>query len=285
MLGTALGGLVVGALHLPVPDVPDLDPTLALALRPLSGTLLALVLAPVAVRLAVPTLARAGVLFLLLFGLNSLVNVIEGAFFTDWLGRGAAAMLLLAASGHLPAAWLLAVLFPPPGVESTLADAARHLFARRSAVAWLARLLAAGLAFVPIYWTFGMLVYPFVRSYYEDPALRLGLRVPAAEQILALQVGRGLLFVLLVLPLAVLLPGAWWRRGLWIGLVIAALVGWEPLLANTAWPLGLRVPHALEITADSLVHGLVITGLLVRPAPAAARERRSASPRVGGVEA
>jgi hypothetical protein len=63
---------------------------------------------------------------------------------------------------------------------------------------------------------------------------------------------------LAALPLVVLLRGAWWQRGLWIGLVISALVGWEPLLTNTVWPLTLRMVHAMEITADSFAHGLVI---------------------------
>src|SRR3954452_19291046 len=82
------------------------------------------------------------------------------------------------------------------------------------------RFVAAGLAFVPIYYPFGRLIYPFVQTYYEDPAFALGLRVPSLEEILTVQVVRGLLFVALVLPLAVLFRGPWWRRGLWIGLAI-----------------------------------------------------------------
>lgn len=85
-LGTVVGGLVVAALQSAVPDVPGLDPTIALALRPLSAMLLALLLAPIALRLDVPTHERTGILFVLLWGLNILTNVIEGAFFSRWLG-------------------------------------------------------------------------------------------------------------------------------------------------------------------------------------------------------
>ena len=81
-LGTLVGGLVVAALQLAVPDVPGLDPTIALAFRPLSAMLLGLLLAPIALRLDVPTRERTGILFVLLWGLNIVTNVIEGAFFT-----------------------------------------------------------------------------------------------------------------------------------------------------------------------------------------------------------
>jgi hypothetical protein len=278
-LGTVIGGLVVSAMQLPVPEVPGLDPLAALAMRPVSGVLLALVLAPIALRLDVPTHERTGILFLLLFGLNTLVNVIEGSFFTTWLGQAAPGTLLAAVPGNLVTAWLLGVLFRPPAVTRTVVEAFGDVFAQRAAVAWLARLVAAGLAFVPIYYVVGRLIYPFVQSYYEDPAFALGLRVPGLAEILTLQVGRGLLFVALVLPLVVLLRGQWWRRGLWIGLAVAALMAWEPLLSNTAWPIALRVVHALEITADSLAHGLTIAALLAapgqalphRPAPPVAR--------------
>jgi hypothetical protein len=79
---------------------------------------------------------------------------------------------------------------------------------------------------VPISFVFGMLVYTFVRPCYEDPAFALCLRVPAAPVILALQVGRGLLVVALVMPLAVLLRGrgggagcgpGWSSRRRWAG--------------------------------------------------------------------
>jgi hypothetical protein len=278
-LGTVIGGLLVTAMQLPVPEVPGLDPMAALAMRPVSGVLLALVLAPIALRLDVPTRERTGILFLLLFGLNTLVNVIEGSFFTTWLGQAAVGTLVAAAPGNLLTAWLLALLFKPPSVTRTFFDAFSAVFAKRTALAWLARFVAAGLVFVPIYYFFGRLIYPFVQSYYEDPAFALGLRVPSVEEILTLQVGRGLLFVVLVLPLAVLLPDPWWQRGLLIGVAIAALMGWEPLLTNTAWPVALRIVHALEITADSLAHGMAIAALLAapghvpsrRPAPPVAR--------------
>jgi hypothetical protein len=172
-----------------------MDPTAMFALRPISGVLLGLVSAPIALRLDVPTHEWLGILFLLLFGLNTLVNVIEGLFFTTWLGQAAAGTLVAVVPGNLATAWLLAVLFTPESVRRTLFSAAHDLFRQRQSLAWLARFVAAGLAFVPIYYAFGRLIYPLVQSYYEDPAVALGLRVPSLEEILMLQVGRGLLFV------------------------------------------------------------------------------------------
>ena len=57
-LGTVVGGVMVSVLQLPIPEVPGLDPMVALAVRPLSGVLLTLVLAPIALQLDVPTRER-----------------------------------------------------------------------------------------------------------------------------------------------------------------------------------------------------------------------------------
>jgi hypothetical protein len=129
-LGMVVGGLAVAALRLPAPEVPGLDPVFALALRRLSGALARACPRTLAVRLGAPARERAGALFALLGGLNSLVNLIEGAFFTTWIGPGAGGTLVVTAAGHLPAAWLLATLFPPPTAAG--GAAARPVVAARA---------------------------------------------------------------------------------------------------------------------------------------------------------
>jgi hypothetical protein len=80
--------------------------------------------------------------------------------------------------------------------------------------------------------------------------------------IVPLEVVRGHLFVLVLAPLIALLPKE--RRSLvgWLWLVLALLVGWEPLLTATFLPAVVRFVHGTEISADAFVQALVIAVLL-----------------------
>ncbi len=64
-----------------------------------------------------------------------------------------------------------------------------------------------------------------------------------------------------VFPLVVLRGGVW-SRALWVGLTIAVVGSWVPMLLAPGWPLVLRMAHGLEITADGFVQGFVLTWLL-----------------------
>jgi hypothetical protein len=83
---------------------------------------------------------------------------------------------------------------------------------------------------------------------------------------LSLAVFRGLLYVLTLFPLVAVLRGSRRSVAFWVILTLAVLAAWAPLLSVTWWPVTLRLAHGLEITADSIVHGLIIVWLLWRPA-------------------
>ncbi len=77
---------------------------------------------------------------------------------------------------------------------------------------------------------------------------------------------RGLLFVLTLFPLIAVLRGSRRSVAFWVILALVVLAAWQPLLLAVWWPVPLRLAHGLEITADSIVHGLIIVGLLWAPA-------------------
>ena len=81
-----------------------------------------------------------------------------------------------------------------------------------------------------------------------------------------LEVFRGLLYVLVLFPLVAVLRGSRWSVAFWIVLTLAVLGSWQPMLQAGWWPLTVRLTHGLEITADSIVHGLIIVWLLRTPA-------------------
>jgi hypothetical protein len=125
--------------------------------------------------------------------LNSLINVIEAIFFTTIPAAEHLYSLVTSAVGHAGLVVLLALFFRPASVEWGLLTALRETLSRRRWTSWAWRFGLAGVLYVPTYFFFGMLIYPLVRPYYEDPALGLRLAVPGFEVILPLEVGRGLL--------------------------------------------------------------------------------------------
>ena len=262
-LATIVGGVVAEALGLPLPEVATrMDPTQALVTTFLAGLVIGLTLGPLSARLALPTAECAGLLFAVIFVLNSLINVIEALFFTTIPAAEQLYGLVTSAIGHAGLALLLGLLFRPASVERGLLTALRETLSRRRWTSWAWRFGLAGLLYVPAYFFFGMLIYPIVRPYYEDPALGLSLAVPGFEVILPLEMGRGLLFVLTVFPLIAVLRRPRRSLAFWLGMTIAVLGAVTPMLQASWFPLTMRVVHGLEITADSIVHALIIAWLL-----------------------
>ncbi|MFQ6059529.1 MAG: hypothetical protein ACE5MB_11695 [Anaerolineae bacterium] len=264
-LATMVGGMVARVIGLPLPAMASrMDPTQALVTTFLAGVVIGLTLGPLSTRLTLPTAERAGLLFVVIFVLNSLINVIEALFFTTIPAAEQLYGLVTSAIGHVGLAVPLALLFRPASVERGLLTALQETLSQRRWTSWAWRFGLAGLLYVPTYFFFGMLIYPLVRPYYEDPALGLSLALPGFEVILPLEVGRGLLFVLTVFPLIAVLRRPRRSLAFWLGMTIAVLGAVTPMLQAGWLPLTMRLVHGLEITADSIVHGLIIAWLLGR---------------------
>jgi hypothetical protein len=259
--GLLAGGALIRALGMPLPALPSgADATQILLMKMVGAFAIGLLLFPLARRLTVPTPERALVLFVALWGIQGPIQAGEAALFTTF--GGGAGQLLIPATGDVALAALLAALFPPRGADRRLSGELRAWLVARPAVSWLWRIAAAGALYLPAYWAFGMLAYAVTHPYYEDPTLGLGLRVPPAEAIVALELGRGVLFILALLPLVMLLRTSRWVLAGWLWLVLALLAGWEPLVTATFLPPVVRLVHGAEITADALAQALTIAALL-----------------------
>jgi hypothetical protein len=260
-VGLMLGSLLNRVLALPLPALPFGANSTQLLFLDLVGTfLICLLLFPLASRLRVPTSERTVVLFLVLWGIRGPLQASEAYFFTTYGGTGS--QLISTAASNLALAMLLAALFPPRVVDRRLLSELRARFVMRPVSSWLWRILLAGTLYLPAYWIFGMLAYSVTHAYYENSSLGLGLRVPPVEVIVPLEIGRGLLVVLVLLPLVSLLGKERWSLVGWLWLVIALLAGWEPLLTATFLPEVVRLVHGVEITADALAQALTIAGLV-----------------------
>jgi hypothetical protein len=264
-----IGGMTMNILGLPLPSLGRQPrPFLSLVSSLIAGVLMGLTLGPLGTRLNLPLLGRACLWLLLLLVLNGLINTIEAFFFTTIPHAQLASSLAILGFGQLAVALLLALLFRSQRTRPGLLARLGETLAQRTSASWSWRFGLAAISYVPIYYLFGMIVAPFVLPYYDNPDLGLNLTVPGIGVILPLEIGRGLLYALTLFPLIAVLRGSYWSRAFWVGLTIAVLGSWVPMLQAVFWTPALRLAHGLEITADAFVQGFVLTWLLEPPNPA-----------------
>jgi hypothetical protein len=261
-----IGGMTMNILGLPLPSLGRQPrPFLSLLSSLIAGVLMGLTLGPLGTRMNLPSLGRACLWFLLLFVLRGLVNVVESIFFMTISLTQQASRLAILTFGQIAVALLLTLLFRPQETGPGLLARLREALAQRTGASWAWRFGLASLSYLPIYFAFGMIVAPFVLPYYDNPDLGLNLTVPGIGTILPLEIGRGLIYALTLFPLIAVLRGSYWSRALWVGLIIAVLGSWVPMIQALHWTPVLRLAHGLEITADAFVQGLILTWLLAPP--------------------
>ncbi len=283
VVGLILSDPLVKALHMQTPEVPvGTDPNLILLWMVISSLLVAAVLSFVARGIQGNWAVRWAILFALIWGGSAVNMVIEAALFTT---SGAVSSsqtmtttMVIYALPSLFLALALALLFPPASPGLGLGQALRLFFAQRSSGSWLWRLPLAVLAFPLVYFGFGLLVQPFVGSVYAEGLYEMQL--PTWGQMIPVQLARGVLFLLISLPVI-----ATWRfRTVQLmaalGMSFFILLSFMSVLTAYWLPLDFRLIHGLEILADSLVYVALVVPLLRpsswRPQVAPAQQRQTA---------
>jgi hypothetical protein len=152
--------------------------------------------------------------------------------------------------------WLL-----PAAEKYRGAPGLRTILGQRPLWSWIWRSFLVALLYVPTYLTFGALIYPIVKPYYTNPAYGLNLVTPGLGPFIVLELVRGLLYVLAILPVLVVTRGSRWQTLIYIFVLAGLFNGWQ-LFFNLTWPAQLRFAHAAEITGDVLVQSLLYCWLL-----------------------
>jgi hypothetical protein len=135
---------------------------------------------------------------------------------------------------------------------------------RRGAAGWLARVVACDLAYVVVYVTAGMIVWPFVRPFYEHRAM------PPMGTILSMQVLRGLVFVALLAWLAHELNGGRRVTVLLGGFALSVFSASDLLVPNPFMPGFARWAHLYEVGTSNFLFGAFVTWMLTtQPRPTA----------------
>jgi hypothetical protein len=266
-IGIIAGNFLPLLLSLPPVVVPNgIDVALVGAITLAEGPLAALALAFVARGLAGSLIARTFALTLLTWLAYTVNTQLEASLFTIFRNGFWPAVV----AGLPPALFLSVVvawLYPPAATQLGMFAAWRAFIGRRSPAAWAWRLALAAIAFMPVYWLFGLMVTPFTLAYYEQGMF--GLALPSVDALLRVLALRSLIFLVACLPII-----ASWQMpnrslSLRLGFALFVLVGALGMLVALWMPLSVRLPHTLEILADEYTYAALLVVLLARPAPAA----------------
>ena len=257
--GAMAGGALISALGLPLPEVPEQADGRIMGLCLFIGSLaLAAGLAPLAKRIQGPCWARWLILAALCYVCLGVTVPLEGAIFTTL--DGMASIPVFSIPPCLLFAAVTVLLFKPASRGDSFAATARRFFAGRSVRGWAGRLALAVCAFPVIYWTFGMMVAPFVMEYYKQG--QFALATPHPGVIVSMQFLRSVLFLVVAMPILVAWSGSRRHLVLALGLAFYVLVGLFDLIQTYWLAPTLLVLHNVEILVDSLVYALALTWLL-----------------------
>jgi hypothetical protein len=224
------------------------------------GILATAVVSVLAARLPYRPLVRFVAVFVPFFWIDAGGNTLELMFFSTftvpavintWIDSIAVSLLLTAMF-----VWLL-----PAAEKYRGAPALATLLKQRPLWSWVWRSLLVAVMYVPTYLTFGSLIYPIVKPYYTNPAYGLNLTTPALGPFIVLELVRGLLYVVALLPVLAVTRGSRWQTLLYVFVFTGMFNSWQ-LVANLTWPAQLRFAHTAEITGDVLVQSLLFCWLL-----------------------
>ncbi len=196
-------------------------------------------------------------LFLLVYDVTAIAVAIEAVYLPDTLPPALALSLVsngavVSAVSAIAAVWLFGRLGTEPAAEAG---------PPRAWWSYLWRLLVLGLLYAVLFVAFGALVFMPIAGQLAPEALEVYTTVDLPAWVLPFQVGRGVLWALLVLPMVRALRGPRWRVALTMGLLFAVLMG-ANLLRPAGIDPGLLTAHLIEVTGANLLYGLAVGGLL-----------------------
>ena len=208
-------------------------------------------------------------IFLLFYGVTTLMPQIETAFFITSLPPGMLPRLFIAGA-------IIAAAFAPLSVlvlgKFRNKTTGIPSWPTMSAGAWLAKLFLIVVIYVAIYFTFGYFIAwqsAAVRAYYggHDPGsffAQMASVLRDQPSLVLLQVVRALLWTAIALPVVRMMKGKWWEAGLAVALLFAVTSS-QLLLPNPLMPYDVRMAHLLETATSNFLFGWLVVLILRRP--------------------
>jgi hypothetical protein len=213
-----------------------------------SGLLLVWVYGWLSQRLEFPLKMKIFFIWAALFVIMTFSNMIEYYFFSE----GQESVILSELGVGFIATLIYAIVI---GLLFTSKDSGRKLTFP------IKKIAIASILYFPIYLAFGMMIFPFVGPFYNDPSLGLNLTIPGLE-IIPLQLLRGFLYVLVLIPFISIFTSENRSKKQMI-LVLTAMLFIPGAFVNFftpgGWPAALKFYHSIEILADYAVFSAVIS--------------------------
>ena len=207
--------------------------------------------------------------FLVFYGVSTLMPQIESAYFITRLPPGMLPRLFLA--GLIMAAVFapLAVLVLGKARSSTNEAGTSEL--KMSVGVWIGKLLLIVVAYLILYFTFGYFVAwknPAIRAYYggSDPAgfmSHIASLVRHEPLLFLLQALRAVLWTAIAVPVIKMMKGEWWESGLAVALLFAVMTS-QLLLPNPLMPPEVRMVHLIETATSNFLFGWLVVVILRR---------------------
>jgi len=229
----------------------------------LNGAILTGFLAWLVPKIRLGRLSLTLLVWLELLVVEFLNNYIEACFFTTRysnlavLAQSVTPALVSSLINATAAALLLGY-----GISGITASLKKYLSTRTSR-SWILRIVVGSIAYYPIYFFFGMLIMPFVLPYYNNPSF--GLRIPSFAVIIPVELFRSFVYTLVLLPLLATLVGGRSTKFIALAAMLYIPGGLIPLLGNPTLPAPIIPFHGVEILADSIAYGLVLSRVLGQP--------------------
>lgn len=205
--------------------------------------------------------------FLVLYGVDTLLPQIETAYFVTRLPPGMLPRLFIA--GLIVAAIFAPLAVLILGKAKSQADAGSDSRLNMPTTEWIAKLFVIAILYVFIYFTFGYFVAwksEAVRVYYggNDPGsffAHIASVLRSEPLLFLLQVVRGLLWAAIAVPVIRMMRGKWWEAGLAVALLFATASSLL-LIPNPLMPPEVRMAHLVETVTSNFLFGWLLTILL-----------------------
>lgn len=206
--------------------------------------------------------------FLVFYGVSTVMPQIESAYFITRLPPGLLPRLFLAGL-------IIAALFAPLAVlilgkrRSSTSETAETAWLKMSAGAWIAKLVLIVVAYIIIYFTFGYFIAwsnAAVRAYYggSDPAGFISHLISLLQHeplLFLLQAVRALMWTAIAVPIIRMTKGEWWESGLSVALLFAVMTS-GLLLPNPLMPAEVRMAHLVETATSNFLFGWLVVLIL-----------------------
>jgi len=260
--------VVSGALFSSIAETPAPDQANAVAALFIVSCLNATVLTYVILRSNWAGWKLVAAVFVLLFGITTVMPQIETAYFVT-LPPGILPRIILAGA-------LVAAIFSPLAVlilgkrKQHEANGSGDPRLNLTVGEWAWKVSLIALVYLTLYFSFGYFIAwqnAAVRAYYggNDPGSFLAQMISVPREmpwLLPLQVLRAMLWTALAVVVIRMLKGRWWEAGLVVALLFSVVMTSLLLIPNVFMPQEVRMVHLLETASSNFLFGLLLVWVL-----------------------